>query len=89
MTKVANSSPQVNRVIYSEEDLLAVDSSPQKTFSDAQGTAVLPPPSFKPNGEKDFTIDNIGNIKIYAVGNKKLAQSSHSPFNKDSSYSFR
>ena len=97
LVTISTSSPQVNQEIYSEEDLLAIDSSPHEvidqlaveTFSDAQGTAFLPPPSFKPTGEKYFIINSIENIKIYAVGNIKLAQSSHSPFNKDGSYSFR
>jgi hypothetical protein len=56
----ATSSPQVNHKIYSEEDLLAIDSSPSEvidqlaveTVNDAQGTVVLPPPDFKPTGEK-------------------------------------
>ena len=55
---ISTSSPQVNHKIYSEEDLLAIDSSPHEvidqlaveTFSDAQGTVLLPPPSFQPTG---------------------------------------
>ena len=64
LTTIAKSSPQVNHKIYSEEDLLAIDSSPQgvvdqlavETFSDVKGTAVLPPPSFNPSGETNNTI---------------------------------
>ena len=48
---------QVNQEIYSEEDLLAIDSSPEEvidqvaveTVSDNKGTIVLPPPSFRPD----------------------------------------
>ena len=55
---ISTSSPQVNHKIYSEEDLLAIDSSPPEvidqlaveTVSDAQGTFVLPPSSFQPTG---------------------------------------
>ena len=60
LIKIATSSPQVNQEIYSEEDLLAIDSSPHEvidqiaveTASDAQGTILLPPPSFKPSGKR-------------------------------------
>ena len=54
---ISTSSPQVNHKIYSEEDLLAIDSSPHvETFSDAQGTAVLPPPAFQPTGKRQSLI---------------------------------
>ena len=61
---ISTSSPQVNHKIYSEEDLLAIDSSPHEvidqlaveTFSDAQGTAVLPPPEFQPTGKRQSLI---------------------------------
>jgi hypothetical protein len=64
LTTIATSSPQVNHNIYSEEDLLAIDSSPKgvvdqlavETFSDVKGTAILPPPSFKPSSETNNTI---------------------------------
>ena len=60
MVIITTSSPQVNQEIYSEEDLLAIDSSPHEvidqlaveTFSNAQGTLLLPPPSFKPTGKR-------------------------------------
>ena len=53
---IAATSSQVNQEIYSEEDLLAIDSSPEEvidqlaveSYSDGQGTVVLPPPSFNP-----------------------------------------
>ena len=56
---ISTSSPQVNQEIYSEEDLLAIDSSPHEvidqialeTFSDAQGAVLLPPPSFQTTGK--------------------------------------
>ena len=49
----------MNQEIYSEEDLLAIDSSPEEvidqlaveSYSDGQGTVVLPPPSFNPIGK--------------------------------------
>ena len=64
LVRLSTSSPQVNQEIYSEEDLLAIDSSPHEvidqlaveTFSDAQGTAVLPPPAFQPTGKRQSLI---------------------------------
>ena len=51
--------PQVNQEIYSEEDLLAIDSSINEEFIDQVAVesdndiavAVLPPPSFIPTGK--------------------------------------
>jgi hypothetical protein len=70
LVTTSTSSPQVNQEIYSEEDLLAIDSSPHEvihqlameTFSVAQGTILLPPPSFQPSGKGNhkFLLGNIG-----------------------------
>ena len=70
LVTISTTSPQVNQEIYSEEDLLAIDSSPHEvidqlaveTFSDAQGAAVLPPPAFMPTGKGNhqFILGNIG-----------------------------
>ena len=57
---IAATSSQVNHEIYSEEDLLAIDSSPEEvidqlaveSYSDEQGTVVLPPPFFDPTGKQ-------------------------------------
>merc|ERR1712123_127306 len=54
----ASVSAQVNQEIYSKEDLLAIDSSHQEvidqlaveSFSNAQGTRVLPPKASNPSG---------------------------------------
>jgi len=62
---------QVNQEIYSEEDLLAIDSSPEEvidqvaveTVSDNKGTIVLPPPSFRPdssNAEVEYSPPGAG-----------------------------
>ena len=59
---MASVSAQVNQEIYSKEDLLAIDSSPEEvidqlaveSFSNAQGTRVLPPTAFNPSGMKMF-----------------------------------
>ena len=64
LSLISTISPQVNQEIYSEEDLLAIDSSPGEvidqlaveTFSDGQATVMLPPPSFNPTGKKLFIL---------------------------------
>ena len=60
LTAIATSSPQVNQEIYSEEDLLAIDSAPHEvidqiaveTVSDYQGNVLLPPRSYRPTGKQ-------------------------------------
>jgi hypothetical protein len=76
---ITTSSPQVNQEIYSEEDLLAIDSSPHEvidqlaveTVSDAQGALLLPPPAFQPTGKRQAMIFI---LKLYSSCRNKISK---------------
>jgi hypothetical protein len=95
LVTIATSSPQVNQEIYSEEDLLAIDSSPREvidqlaveTVSDAQGTLLLPPPAFQPTGKRQSM--NLFLNYIQTLGDIKVPQTLRNQLGNDGSYSFR
>ena len=97
LSQVANCSPQVNQEIYSEEDLLAIDSSPQEyidqlaveTNREVQATVVLPPASFRPTGGITRYLKHYKQLLLKIAGGIQVAENTNSRYKSDGSYSFR